>query len=159
MPARTVVGSGGPGEELPIGRSPMREAPIFRSIASADITAPLVREVMESFYEDVRADPVLGAVFREAIGDGDWSAHIEKVVGFWLTMLRIERTYRGRDFMPAHLRHGHIRAEHASLWLALFDKTINRLCRPKEAEAFRAIAVAMIENLEIALAKRDGAQA
>jgi hemoglobin len=137
-------------------RAPVEEAPIFRAIASADIAEPLVREVMISFYADVRSDPVLGPVFREAIGDGDWSSHIEKVIGFWLTMLRIRRSYRVRDFMPVHMRHQHIRIEHAPRWFALFDKTVDSLCAPKEAAAFRAIAAAMIENIEIALAKRDG---
>ncbi|HWG06858.1 MAG TPA: group III truncated hemoglobin, partial [Beijerinckiaceae bacterium] len=103
----------------------------------------------------VRTDPVLGAVFRDAIGDGDWSAHIERVTAFWLKALRIGGNYKARDFMPAHLQHRHIRAEHAPIWLALFDKTINRLCTPQEALAFHAVAVAMIENLVMGLAKRE----
>ena len=133
----------------------MQNVPIFRVIAEAGVTESRVREIMAAFYAEVRADPVLGGVFRAAIGDGDWSAHIEKVTAFWLKAFRLEENYNGRDFMPAHLRHLHIRLEHAPLWLALFEATVDRLCSPQEARAFRAVAVAMIENLEMGLAKRD----
>lgn len=120
------------------------------------MTEDLVRKVMASFYADVRDDPVLGEVFRDAIGDGDWSAHIEKVIRFWLTALRISRCYNNRDFMPAHLRHTKIKPELAPRWLELFGKSVDRLCLPKQATAFKAVAAAMMENIELMLLKRAG---
>lgn len=133
----------------------MAASPIYRIIANSGVTEADVRDVMHSFYADVRDDPVLGAVFRDAIGDGDWSAHVEKVIRFWLTALRISRCYNNREFMPAHLRHAGIRAELAPRWLELFTASVDRRCQPKQASAFKAVAAAMIENLEILLSKRD----
>jgi hemoglobin len=142
-----------------MGAVAMPGSPIHRIIAESEITEDLVRRVMGSFYADVRADPALGKVFCDAIGNGDWSAHIEKVIRFWLTALRISRCYDNRHFMPAHVRHAQISPRLAPRWLELFEKSVDRFCQPKQAAAFNAVAAAMIENLELALARRDSGNA
>lgn len=126
-----------------------------KQTGAEDIGPVLVRCLMKDFYRAVRADPVLGPVFIKAIGNGDWSAHIEKVARFWLAALRIEGSYKGREFMPAHLRHDHIKPEHANIWLRLFDRSLERHCTVEQARTFRKIASAMMENLMIAINRRD----
>lgn len=132
----------------------MSNLQIHQIIADANVTEGLVREVMVSFYADVRSDPVLGPVFISAIGDGDWIPHLERVISFWLSALRISRGYDNKRFMPAHLRHPQITADLLPRWLELFGKSVNVHCEPKEALAFMAVAEAMIENLELSLPKR-----
>jgi hemoglobin len=114
-----------------------------------------LRHVMQAFYKDVRSDEVRGPVFVHAIGDGDWSAHIDRVVNFWATATRLGAGYHGRDFMPAHLNHPQIRAEHTDRWLEVFEKTLSATCDERQAQALRQIAMAMIENLRIGLQRRD----
>lgn len=128
---------------------------IHQIIADANVTEGLVREVMVSFYADVRSDAVLGPVFISAIGDGDWSPHVERVISFWLSALRISRGYDNKRFMPAHLRHPQITADLLPTWLALFRKSVDAHCEPGQASAFMAVAEAMIENLELSIPKRD----
>lgn len=125
-------------------------------VDDGQITRELVQRIMTEFYARVRRDDVLGPVFAGAIEDSRWEAHIAKVVRFWLMAFRIERNYKGRDFMPAHLKHPQIRSELAPVWLALFDETLAQLCSHREAEAFRSIAEAMMENVVLSLNRRDG---
>lgn len=124
-------------------------------VRKAALTEPQVRSVLKAFYADVREDPVLGPVFAAVIAPDGWDMHLEKVVRFWLTALSIQPGYRGRDFMPAHLRHRNIRAEHAPHWLKLFERTVVRHCSAVQSEALMAVAAAMMENILIGLAKRD----
>lgn len=129
--------------------------PLYNIILEAKVTESLVRDVMKVFYADVRDDVILGPIFRAAIKDAEWNAHIEKVTTFWLTAFRIEKTYRARDFIHAHVKHKNIGAEHTPLWLEIFERTITRLCSEKERLAFRSIAIAMLENLNIAFDRRN----
>jgi hemoglobin len=133
----------------------MIAAGAFQSRAvEAGITKPLVREVVLSFYAKVRRDEVLGPLFEQAIG-ADWDAHIERIVRFWLTATRLERSYDGSEFMRAHIKHQSIRQEHIARWLALFDQTLAERCSPPQAAALRDIAMRMAENIEIGLRRRE----
>jgi hemoglobin len=53
---------------------------------SADIRSLSdVRLLVDSFYEKVRGDNVLGKIFNDAIGD-HWPEHLEKMYAFWQTV-------------------------------------------------------------------------
>lgn len=133
----------------------MHEAGAFQSRArECGVTAPLVRDVVREFYARVRRDDVLGPLFEHAIGT-EWDAHIERIVRFWLTATRLERSYDGSAFMRAHLQHRSIRAEHIPRWLARFDETLAERCSSAQAAALRDIATRMAENIEIGLERRD----
>ena len=113
-----------------------------------------LRRVIDEFYRRVRADPELGPVFNAIIGDR-WGPHTERIVSFWLMATRLRAGYRGRDFMPAHLRHDAIRAEQLPQWLKLFRATCHDLCCPENAATLIRIAEQMAENMAISLARRD----
>jgi hemoglobin len=133
----------------------MTGAGAFQSRAvESGITTALVRDVVLSFYARVRRDEVLGPLFEDAIGV-DWDAHIERIVRFWLTATRLERSYDGGEFMRAHMKHRSIRVEHIPRWLALFEATLAERCSPAQAGALLDIAVRMAENVEIGLKRRD----
>lgn len=114
------------------------------------ITEPMLRSLLRAFYERVRADDVLGPIFLEAIGE-DWSEHMERIASFWLTATRLGGGYNGRAFMPAHLRHPFIRAEHVARWLQLFGDACEQFCPPEIAAYLLTIAEKMAENLRISL--------
>lgn len=128
--------------------------PFEHRAAALGLTEPLLRQVILSFYEKVRADAVLGPVFAEAIGD-DWGPHIERIMLFWLTATRLSRGYGGRNFMPVHLRNLAIRAEQLPRWLELFRETCAEQCSPQAASALVDIAERMAETLQIGLGRRD----
>jgi hemoglobin len=118
------------------------------------IDPDMVRSLLDSFYESVRQDTVLGPVFDPLIGDG-WPAHIRKINEFWLTALRLSRSYKGSGFMAAHLRHESIREEHMQRWLELFAKAVAQEIPAEHRLAFLNVANAMAENLRISLQRRD----
>ena len=58
-----------------------------------------VKRMVDVFYNKVRDDALLKDIFNEAIQDG-WSNHLEKMYGFWQTVLLINKSYYGNPFMP-----------------------------------------------------------
>lgn len=121
---------------------------------AAGLNEPLIRKVILSFYEKVRRDPLLGPIFEEAIGD-DWDPHIERIMLFWLTATGLKRGYDGRNFMPAHLRHGSIHPDQLPRWLELFRETASEHCESRGAQALIDIAERMAQTLQIGLTREE----
>ena len=127
--------------------------PFKERAVEAGLTEPLVREVIASFYDEVRKDSVLGPVFHGILGD-DWTAHLNRINLFWLTVTRLGHGYQAKNFMPAHVRHPSIHADHLPRWLALFRKTARSLCPPAAADVLIDIAERMAESIKIGLERR-----
>lgn len=84
-----------------------------------------INEIMllvNSFYEKVQEDKLLGPIFDEVIQD-NWDQHLEKMYRFWETVLLNNHTYHGSPFAP-HAKLP-IAAEHFNRWLELFLETID----------------------------------
>jgi hemoglobin len=122
---------------------------------AAGLSEALVREVIEAFYAKVRRDPILGPVFDDIIQD-EWPAHLERITSFWLSATRLEMSYEGRGFMPAHLKHASIRTEQLPRWLVLFRETADAVCPPPAAEVLIDIAERMADSIRVSLSRRDG---
>ena len=92
-----------------------------------------IRLLVNSFYEKVRADILLGPIFNDAIRDR-WPQHLEKMYRFWQTVLLGEHTYYGSPFSPhARLPVAQI---HFDTWLKLWHDTIDTyFSGPKGEEA------------------------
>ncbi len=84
-------------------------------------TADDIQEMVHQFYGLVQNDDLIGPIFNEVIKD-NWPAHLEKMVGFWRTILLNERMYSGSPF-PPHKKLD-IEARHFERWLSLFEKNI-----------------------------------
>jgi hemoglobin len=132
----------------------MRSTAFEYRAAAAGLTEPLVRKVVLLFYEKVRHDPMLGPVFAAAIGES-WESHIERIIQFWLTAMRLGRGYDGRNFMPAHLRNPSIRSALLPRWLEIFRETTAEHCSSQAASVLMDIAERMAETLQIGLDRRD----
>ena len=98
------------------------------------ITEEMVRDVVHTFYADIRTDPALGPVFRRVIGE-DWGPHLAKMCDFWSSVLLMTGRYEGNP-MAAHVAVGGIRPTHFARWLHLFRQTVEKLCPPPAAEMF-----------------------
>ena len=90
-----------------------------------------IRDFVHAFYEEVRADPLLGPVFEGRLGD-DWEAHLDKMVDFWSTILHASGRYRGHP-VPVHQGIPEITRAHYDRWLELFDETLERVLDPVQA--------------------------
>ena len=128
----------------------MNTALPFRDRAKeSGLTAQLLREVVIRFYDEIKRDGVRGPIFKDAIGS-HWDEHIERIVQFWLTATRLGSGYDGKNFMPAHLKHCSIHADHIPQWLALFRQTAVKQCAPEGASALIDIASVWRKRLRLA---------
>lgn len=114
-----------------------------------------IKLLVNSFYDEVRKDALIGPIFDEKINDR-WPIHLEKMYRFWQTILLDERTYYGAPFPPhADLP---VDSEHFKTWLRLFNKTIDQLFSgPRADEAkWRADKMAVMFQHKIAYYKQHG---
>lgn len=82
-----------------------------------------IRLLVDSFYSEVREDPLIGPIFNGVIGD-HWPMHLEKMYRFWQTVLLGEHTYHRTPFPP----HAQLPVDqlHFDTWLELWHGTIDR---------------------------------
>lgn len=80
-----------------------------------------VDRLVAEFYRRVRTDPLLAPVFAARIADDDWPAHLQRIAGFWVTILLGVRRYLG-DPMRPHAGLTRLGADEPELdrWLALW---------------------------------------
>ncbi|MGE3174233.1 MAG: group III truncated hemoglobin [Planctomycetota bacterium] len=80
-----------------------------------------IDRLVAEFYQRVRADPLLAPVFAARIADDAWPAHLQRIAGFWVTILLGVRRYLG-DPMQPHAGLTTLGADAAELdrWLALW---------------------------------------
>lgn len=95
----------------------------------------MIRDVVGLFYAKAREDDIIGPVFKKAVPDERWQAHLDTIVDFWSSMLLGTRRYDGRP-IPKHLALDILEDIHFKRWLALFRMTVNEICPPDIAEMF-----------------------
>lgn len=81
--------------------------------------------LVNSFYEKVRKNPVLGYIFDE-VAHIDWEQHLPKMYAFWGSILLSEHSYNGNP-MTTHLslsKRAPMTDEAFSEWISLFTRTI-----------------------------------
>lgn len=104
-----------------------------------------IKLLVNTFYDRIRTDALLGPVFNQRIGD-KWPEHLDKMYRFWQTVLLGEHTYLGSPFPPhAQLPVDHM---HFAAWMALFTKTIDELFTGPKAEEAKWRAAKMAELFE-----------
>jgi len=93
-------------------------------------TSDIVR-LVNTFYLTVQNDDLIGPIFNKVI-EGRWDAHLEKMYGFWETVLLGNSSYFGRPF-PPHLKLG-IEQSHFDRWLQLWRQSVNTLFAGNKAD-------------------------
>lgn len=86
------------------------------------ITLEDVKVLVNSFYDKIKQDELLGDIFNGIIKDR-WPEHLEKMYRFWQTVLLEDHTYFGSPFLP-HMKMP-LTKEHFDRWLMLFFETID----------------------------------
>lgn len=104
-----------------------------------------VKNLVNTFYNKVREDQLIGPIFNERIQDR-WPEHLAKMYTFWQTVLLGEHTYYGSPFPPhAQLP---VEREHFEKWLGLFYKTIDDLFSGEVAKEAKWRANKMAEMFQ-----------
>lgn len=112
----------------------------------------MIRRVVFSFYDQVRADADLAPVFDAVIAPEAWPDHLETLCDFWSSVLMRTGRYHGRP-MPKHMALSDLNDAHFRRWLTLFRQTVRELCPPRVADLFldRALNIAHAFRLQLAL--------
>lgn len=114
-----------------------------------------VKLMVNTFYERIRLNEILGPIFNKRIEDR-WPQHLEKMYKFWQTILLSEKTYNGAPFPPhATLP---IEEKHFIIWVNVFAKTVDDLFVGEVAEEAkkRGSLMAAIFNSKLEYFKKEG---
>ena len=104
-----------------------------------------IKKLVDTFYEKVRKDELIGPIFNERI-QHRWPHHLEKMYNFWQTVLLGDHTYFGSPFPPhANLPVSH---QHFEKWMELFKQTVDELFTGSIAEDAKWRAGKMAEMFE-----------
>lgn len=106
--------------------------PVIERALGEGLDEAMIRRVVDRFYAQAREDDVIGPVFRRAVPDDEWQAHLDTIVDFWSSMLLGSGRYNGRP-MPKHLALPELEDAHFMRWLALFRRTVEEECPPATA--------------------------
>lgn len=108
-----------------------------------------IDRLVPAFYDRVRADPILGPVFNQAIDD--WPLHLEKLKAFWSSVMLGTGRYKGQP-MVAHVQHEpHMTADNFGRWLALWRQTSGEILAPDVAAALQEKADRIAESLQLGI--------
>lgn len=118
-------------------------------ISNEDDVALLVH----TFYAKVRADDLLGPIFKPIIKD-NWAPHLHRMVDFWSTILLYTRKYKD-DPMPKHLQLP-VEQRHFDRWLSLFNETLNALFAGEVAENAKLRAASIARIMMVIRSRADG---
>ena len=117
-----------------------------RKAMKSDIsTSADIKLLIDTFYDKVRRDEMLGYIFDE-VARVDWPKHLPVMYAFWeFMLLGVADAYRGnpvQKHFDLHDRHP-LKAEHFDRWLLLFQTTVDELFEGEKAKdaKFRAFAI------------------
>lgn len=112
---------------------------------SADLcTEEEIIQLINSFYESIRNDEVLGPIFNQHVKD--WDAHLSTMVDFWSSTLRGTSRFRGAP-MPKHTALPGLSSDLFERWLMLFRQTTDALPNAALGERARDLAKRIAQSL------------
>lgn len=116
-----------------------------------------IKLLVDSFYSKIQVDELLGPIFNGVIQD-NWPAHLNKMYGFWQTVLLNERAYSGSPF-PPHAKLP-VEKKHFEHWLELFRATIDEHFSGEKADEakWRAEKMAEMFNYKIEYYRNNSAK-
>ena len=107
-----------------------------------------VKLLVDEFYTKIRENQLLAPIFNGVIGE-KWPIHLEKMYGFWQTLLLDTPAYSGSPF----LKHAKlpIQKEHFDTWMQLFIETIDEHFTGAKADEAKWRAEKMSEMFQYKL--------
>lgn len=122
-------------------------------IRQTGLTPDVIRQVVHSFYDRIRQDPLLGPIFAERITD--WGPHLDQMVSFWSSVALQTGSYKGAP-MPKHMGLP-VDWVHFAHWLALFAQTTGAICTPEGAAHLQERAERIARSLHMGVREHAAA--
>ncbi|MGN6567915.1 MAG: group III truncated hemoglobin [Flavipsychrobacter sp.] len=122
-----------------------------------DILSPEdIKLLVDSFYDKVRADDVIGYIFNDIIGD-DWSHHLPIMYQFWGSVLLSIPGYAG-NVIKKHIdidKQIPLQQQHYDRWVQLWTETVDQFFAGENAEQAKNRANLMIHliNMKVQMAR------
>lgn len=114
-----------------------RQLPITEPVGLGTPDTPIdeatIRTLVDTFYDTVRSDDLLGPVFARHVAD--WSMHLPKMYAFWSTVVLRSGRYAGRP-LEAHQRLPGLTQAHFDRWITLWAQTVARVVPATSRDAF-----------------------
>lgn len=120
---------------------------------AAGVTEEMIGELVHAFYAKVRAEPVLGPIFNQAVED--WDEHLAKLCDFWSSVLLMTGRFKGRP-MAAHVQVPDIQPAHFARWLELFRQTAREVWPSPAADLVVEKAEMIGRSLQMGIAVSRG---
>ena len=116
---------------------------------TAQVSEQQIRQLVDLFYDKVRADPQLGPIFERVIQE-QWEPHLQKMYDFWSSVMLTTGRYKGQP-VAVHKRIEGLEIGLFDRWLALFGESCAELLDRETASLFWRKAVRIAESLKFAL--------
>lgn len=118
---------------------------IVENAESIGITPDYISVLVDTFYEHIRKDIVLGPIFENAIEDR-WDIHLPRMKAFWASVTLNAGLYSGKP-VEAHRKHlDNIESQHFDRWLKLFRKTLEETAPTPDAVTYFMVRADRIAN-------------
>lgn len=132
-----------------------RREQIQARAAAMGIDEAYISDLVEDFYQKIRADEQLGPIFNNAIKD-NWPEHLERMKTFWASVALNAGGYSGKP-VPKHQKlnepeSNNVQPPHFDQWLSLFRKTLNETApTPDAIPYFMERATRIAASLQLAM--------
>lgn len=114
---------------------------------TAEINEASITRLVHTFYDQVRADALLGPVFGQLL-DGKWDSHLPRMVDFWSSILLRTGSFQGNVY-GKHMALDGIAPLHFVHWLTLFKATVNALYDTVAAAEILLVADRIAGSLQL----------
>lgn len=136
--------------EVRVVSAAQRRREIQARAAQMGIDDVYIDRLVETFYERIRAHPLIGPVFERAIGE-NWGPHLARMKDFWASVALNAGRYSGKP-VPAHQKLDGVEPWHFNIWLALFRQTLEDTApTPAAVPYFMERAERIAESLQLAM--------
>jgi truncated hemoglobin YjbI len=116
-------------------------------MSAAAITPSSIIRLVDTFYDRVRLDAVLGPVFEAKLA-GKWQEHMPRMYAFWTKVLLGTGEFEGNVF-GKHMALSGIDKEHFVRWLTLFRMTAIEVFGAEDAQEAMLVAERIAASLQL----------
>jgi hemoglobin len=122
-------------------------------------TSEDVQLLINSFYDTVRQDDLIGYIFNDIIG-ADWSHHLPVMYRFWESVLFSKPGYSGNP-IGVHIgvdKRIPLQKAHFDRWLLHWNATVDALFAGETADQAknRAMLMANLINIKVDMSHQPG---
>lgn len=112
--------------------------------------------LVKSFYEKVKADPVIGHIFTDVV-KVNWEKHLPVMFNFWENTLFYTGSYAGNPIaLHQHLHKMYpLNAGHFKQWVFLFNSNMDELFEGEKATLAKQRAYSIATVMQIKIIQND----